>query len=59
MSRVNVEDKILEHEYHRSFLPPDLNAAMNNNATEVLSMDLHYEDTRHVWLDIYRSNPSN
>ncbi len=40
------------------FFPPDLNTAMINNATEVLSKDLHYDDMKHVWFDIYRGNRS-
>ena len=33
-----------------------MNTAMASNPTEVLSEDLHYENTKHVWLDIYHGN---
>ena len=57
MSRVDVEGQISKH-FHKYFFPPDLNTAMINNATEVLSKDLHYDDMKHVWFDIYRGNRS-
>ncbi len=57
ISRVDVEGQISKH-FHKSFFPPDLNTAMINNATEVLSKDLHYDDMKHVWFDIYRGNRS-
>ena len=50
MSRGDVEGQFPKH-YHRYFFPPELNAAMVNNDTEVLSMNLHYEDVRLAWLD--------
>ena len=55
MSRVDVEGEIPNH-FSRSFFPPDLDTDTVGNDTEVLSTDLHYENMRHVWLDIYRDN---
>ena len=55
MLRVDVEGHIPK-KFHRTFFSPEMNTAMASNPTEVLSEDLHYENTKHVWLDIYHGN---
>ena len=45
-------------QFHRSFYPPEQNTAVASSATELLSKDMHYENMRHAWLDIYHGNHS-
>ena len=57
ISRVDVEGRT-PRQFHRSFYPPEQNTGVASSATELLSKDMHYENMRHAWLDIYHDNHS-